>query len=162
MRPLVPAVLAALAAVAVSAGDASAYEALGRPWPGGEIRYHVEDGGLRKPVKRAARIWNRRQVGVRFAGSSEENARVFIAYGQRSCGGAATVGYQGRRRAGFAEIAPGCSTGLTTLTAVHELGHVLGLGHETEGCARMNPTFDGSGTPGGCERRSLAYWLDHR
>jgi hypothetical protein len=25
----------------------------------------------------------------------------------------------------------------------------------------MNPDFDGTGTPGRCGRRTLAYWLDH-
>jgi hypothetical protein len=157
-----------LASIAVAAGAmlaalapaADAYGIAGRPWPGGDIRYHVEDGTLRKPVKRAAKVWNARGLGVRFVSSSAD-ARVFFRLGQENCGGAARVGYPGRRGFSLVEINTDCGTGVATLTSMHEFGHVLGLGHETSACARMNRTFTGSGTPGACERRSLAYWLDH-
>jgi hypothetical protein len=59
------------------------------------------------------------------------------------------------------EVNRDCGTGVATLTAVHEFGHILGLGHENDVCARMNPTFGSGGTPGRCSRRSLSYWLDH-
>ena len=154
----------AAGAVATLAGlpaGAAAYDLQGRAWPAGDIRYHVLEDELKKPVKRAARVWNARKLGVRFVSSSRERARVLVTHGQRNCGGAAFVGYPGRRGISLVEIAPGCGRGITTLTAVHELGHVLGLGHEGERCARMNPTFGAGGTPGRCKPRSLAYWLDH-
>lgn len=160
MRLAVP-IVAALAAVAVLAPSAGAYEIGGRAWPDGDIRYHVEDSALKKPVKRAARIWNARKLGVRFVSSSSEDARVFVRIGQENCGGAARVGYPGRRGFSRVEISTECGSGVATLTAVHEWGHVLGLGHERETCARMNPTFGPGGTPGRCARRSLSYWLDH-
>jgi hypothetical protein len=160
MRPLLAA--AALAAsFAVLPADAGAYEIAGRAWPDGDIRYHVPDGELKKPVKRAARVWNARKLGVRFVSSSEEEAKVFITPGQSNCGGAARVGYPGRRGFSVVQIHAGCGSGIATLTSVHELGHVLGLGHEGDACARMNPTFGSGGTPGRCKRRSLSYWLDH-
>lgn len=158
---LVLSALVAAALLAALPSAASAYEIAGRAWPSGDIRYHVEDSALSKPVKRAARIWNARNLGVRFVSSSADDARVFVRLGQENCGGAARVGYPGRRGISRVEINRDCGTGIATLTAVHEWGHVLGLGHESGTCARMNPTFGSGGTPGRCARRSLSYWLDH-
>lgn len=158
-------VLVLAAAISVLAcalpAAASAYDIAGRPWPSGDIRYHVEDSELGKPVKRAAKVWNARKLGVRFVSAPEDEAKVFVRIGQRNCGGAARVGYPGRRGLSLMEINRDCGTGVATLTAVHELGHVLGLGHENDVCARMNPTFGSGGTPGRCSRHSLSYWLDH-
>ena len=152
-------VLIALVGLGALPAGADAYELSGRPWPSGDIRYHVVDSALKKPVKRAAKVWNARELGVRFVSTSVENAKVFIRVGQENCGGAARVGYPGRRGVSLIEINRNCGTGIATLTSVHEFGHVLGLGHETSNCARMNPTFGSSGTPGRCEPRKLSYWL---
>lgn len=151
----------AVVVLLVLAPAASAYEIAGRAWPDGDIRYYVEDGALKKPVKRAAKVWNARDLGVRFVSSSAEDAKIFIRIGQDNCGGAARVGYPGRRGFSLVEINRDCGTGIATLTAVHEWGHVLGLGHESDNCARMNPSFGSGGTPGRCSRRSLDYWLAH-
>lgn len=151
----------AVAVLLLLPASASAYELAGRAWPDGDVRYHVVDSELKKPVKRGAKVWNARKLGVRFVMSDADDAKVFIRLGQSNCGGAARVGYPGRRRVSIMEIHLGCGTGIATLTAVHELGHVLGLGHEGDACARMNPTFGSGGTPGRCRRRPLSYWLDH-
>ena len=47
------------------------------------------------------------------------------------------------------------------LTATHELGHILGLGHTKHKCARMDSSVDLSGTPSHCSHHSLSYWLKH-
>jgi hypothetical protein len=155
------AALTAICLLLAAPAGASAYEIGGRPWPDGDIRYHVADGELKKPVKRAAKKWNARKLGVRLVMSEAAEAKVFIRLGQSNCGGAARVGYPGRRGVSLVEIDVGCGVGIATLTAVHEFGHVLGLGHERDACARMNPTFGSGGTPGRCKRRSLSYWLAH-
>jgi hypothetical protein len=162
LSKLSPAVIAALAMVLMAPpSGASAYELSGPAWPSGDIPYHVEDSALKKPVKRAAKIWNARELGVRFVYVSADRAKVFVRLGQDNCGGAARVGYPGRNGYSRIEINDDCGSGIAALTAVHELGHVLGLGHEKSGCARMNPTFGSGGTPGHCSHHSLDYWLAH-
>jgi predicted Zn-dependent protease len=85
---------------------------------------------------------------------------VVVAYGGAPCEGEAAVGFQ-RLDLDLLYLGRGCNRGLVTLTAVHEFGHVLGLDHENRRCARMNPSFDDSGTPTHCKSRTLAYWLAH-
>ena len=151
----------AVAVLAATAPSASAFERAGRPWPGGRITYYTAADGYASSVDRAARIWNRASTGVKFVKASRREAQVVLDYGGRRCEGAAYAGYIGRRRQSPVQLGAGCGKSLIVLTAVHELGHVLGLGHESGRCARMNPGFDGSGTPNRCTRRPLEYWLDH-
>ncbi|MEA2472265.1 MAG: Astacin [Thermoleophilaceae bacterium] len=152
---------AAATAAAALPAPASAYQLSGRAWPSGDIPYYVEDSALKKPAKHAAKVWNDRHLAVRFVSVSSDKAKVFIRIGQNNCGGAARVGYPGQRGYSLMEINNDCGSGIAELTVVHEFGHVLGLGHETSVCARMNPTFGSGGTPGQCSPRSLSYWLAH-
>jgi Astacin (Peptidase family M12A) len=161
MRRAILLLLTTAAAVVALAPSASAYERVGRPWPGGRITYYTSAEDYRVAVDRAARIWNRTGVGVRFVKTSRRNAAVVVGYGGRRCEGAAFAGFHGRRRQSPVQLGAGCDRSLIVLTAVHEFGHVLGLGHENDRCARMNPAFGAGGTPNRCRPRPLAYWLDH-
>lgn len=161
MRRLAFPLILSLLALGALAPAASAYERVGRPWPGGRITYYTAAEDYRSSVERAARIWNRANVGVKWVKTSRRDAQVVLSYGGHRCEGAAYAGYIGRRRQSPVALGAGCNTSLIVLTAVHEMGHVLGLGHERNRCARMNPDFDGSGTPGRCGFRPLSYWLDH-
>jgi len=152
--------LAVLGALLLAA-PANAYDEAGRPWPGPRIVYFVDAREQAKEVEAGARQWNKLRLGVRFSRTmSPSKAQVRIRYGSRGCGGAAIVGYPGRRFQSEVRLGRGCGDSLTFLTVVHELGHVLGLGHERRRCARMNASADyGTGTPDRCGRRPLSYWL---
>jgi hypothetical protein len=155
---------AALAAGAVSLGVAAPSEGYaigGRPWPSGTFTYYAQARGYAGAVDRAAGMLNRAGVGVHLSrAASRASADVIVAYGGNPCEGEATVGFQ---RAGLdvLYLGRGCNRGLVTLTAVHEFGHVLGLDHENRRCARLNPSFDDTGTPTHCKRHTLGYWLAH-
>jgi hypothetical protein len=154
---------AGLAAAAVSlsvAGSSQGYAVGGSAWPGATFTYYTQARGYSGAVDRAARILNRAGVGVRLRSVPRAQADVIVAYGGRPCEGEAAVGYQ-RRQLDVLYLGRGCSHGLMTLTAVHEFGHVLGLDHENRVCARMNASFDDSGTPDRCKRHSPSYWLAH-
>ena len=159
MRPL--ALSLALAGSALLPATASAYVVGGRAWPQTTIRYYTAASAYSSAVNRAARNWNRANVGVRFAASSRSAADVVVAYGEDRCGGISPMGYGGRFVGTTMRLGAGCSTSLITLTATHEFGHVLGLDHENSKCARMNPSFTPEGTPGHCARHTLPYWLKH-
>src|SRR4051812_50160426 len=88
----------ALAMLAVLAPGASAFERAGRPWPGGRITYFTAAANYSASVDRAARIWNRTNVGVKFVKTSRRNAAVVVDYGGRRCEGAAFAGFIRRRR----------------------------------------------------------------
>jgi hypothetical protein len=149
----------ALLVALLASAPASAYDARGRPWPTEVITYTSVTPAYDASIDRAAYMLNRVGVGVRLRRVSSSADVVFV-YRGRGCEGAAFLGYQ-RRRANVVWLGSGCSTDLITLTAVHELAHVLGLGHENRVCARMNAGVDRTGTPHRCRRRPLSYWLAH-
>lgn len=158
---LVAALSLAVAVSALLPAGASAYAVGGKAWPGTTIRYYTAARGYASAVNRAARIWNRAGVGVRFASSSRRSADVVVAYGTYRCAGMSPMGYGGRYAGTTVHLGAGCSDDLITLTATHELGHVLGLNHEMSKCARLNLSSDASGTPTRCRHHSLSYWLRH-
>ena len=155
------AVAISLCAFALSASPSQAYVIGGRAWPSGSFTYYPQARGYATAVTRAARMLGRAGVGVTLRkASSRSAADVVVAYGGNACEGSALVGYE-RVGSDLMYLGRGCSKALVTLTAVHEFGHVLGLDHENRVCARMNPSFDDTGTPTHCKEHPLSYWLKH-
>lgn len=157
---LLLALLAVAAVAMVPPPAAEAYTKHGEPWPNEVITYSTTTSGYAASVDRAAALLNRAHDGPKFRRTSAGDAEVVFLNGGTACNGSAFLGYQ-RLEESTVWLGRGCNKDLITLTAVHEMIHVLGLDHERRVCARMNVTFDRSGSPDRCPLRSIAYWLAH-
>jgi hypothetical protein len=146
---------------AFAARQAGAYQIAGKPWPGKRVSYYsIGSRHSKQLVDRAARIWNRANVGVRFVRSPSSAAEIMVSGVAGICRGEAYIGYPGEETSWL--YVAHCPTNLMVLVLAHEFGHVLGLGHERVRCARMNIEVNPiTGTPGRCRRRPLSYWLKH-
>ena len=152
--------LGACLAAFVPAASADAYVATGTPWPNNEVTYTTKTTAYAASVDRAAAILNRTGIRVRFRRVAS-NPDVTFTYHGPACDGSSYIGYQPRVKHNNVWLGAGCSRDLITLTAVHEMGHVLGLDHEDRRCARMNSGYHPNGTPNHCGQRSMSYWLKH-
>src|SRR5262245_4210066 len=146
MRWLCACALAALAlGVAVLSDGAAAYVGAGRAWPNGVIRYYNAAGDQDWAVRRAVAAWNASGARVRFVAVPAPQADVRIEHFPKiSCtiNAVATIGYAPNARVYVFrrdQGSPYCNSYTAALAIAHELGHVLGLGHETRGCSLMNP-----------------------
>ena len=157
-----------LASVA-DAGARASYRRLPFKWRGGRIPYYNAARGNAWAVKRAVRAWNRSGARVRFVAVRRSRARVVIRYfSARGCVPAGRTPVSWNPRTGRAIRAAvllsrpdprqaACSRWSIAITAAHELGHVLGLNHETRRCALMNPSSTNI-SPSLCDPRPLPDW----
>ena len=136
----------------LAVAPASAAVVAGNRWPGKVIRYHV-GGGSAAAIDAAAKAWNRSGLKIRFERSSKGRAGVIVkTVPKMGCAGFAQVGYLYPGPAGVSMgVCQGHQWPLTQI-AVHELGHILGLDHETKRCALMNPVMF-NGAPNRASRR---------
>jgi len=135
--------LAALALLALpSAGQAYVLE--GQAWPGGVIRYYNAAPDQQWALTQAVNAWNRSGAQVRFVPAPASEAQVVVRHPGSACTSKAwaSVGYAPSAYVDVSRLddrSPFCNRYAAAELLVHELGHVLGLGHETRGCAAMNP-----------------------
>jgi hypothetical protein len=131
-------VSAALLAPAVS----DAYVVAGTPWPAGRVAYHVDVPALRTAVEAAAARWNRSGAKIHLVEVPAAQAAIRVRrLAEGPCDGIvgnAPVGREGSG-VGIVELQASCGPKGLIPVAAHELGHVLGFGHETKLCSIMSP-----------------------
>jgi hypothetical protein len=139
--------IAAVAAVVLPCGSADAYRFEGGRWATRTITYSTETAAYAWSVDTAAYAWNRSGARIQFVKSPRATAKVLLGIRWYRHAGDARVHRFGSSIV-HAEV--GIQTGHDryemALIVAHELGHVLGLDHETGTCATMNPTVDADHT----------------
>jgi hypothetical protein len=132
----------AACAIATCATIANAYVIAGTPWPGGYVPYHVDAPGLRSAVDAAAARWNRSGAKIRLVDVPAAKASIQVRkLPPAKCLGVvgqAPVGYE-PGQVGTIYLQPRCGSLQLIPIAAHELGHVLGFGHDTVHCSVMTP-----------------------
>lgn len=130
-----------LVAIAIPS-PAGAFRLEGGRWPTSTITYYNEIPAYAWAVDSAAYAWNTSGARVQFLKSSRRDAKVLIGIRWFKAAGDARVQ---RSRGRFVSAQVGIQSGrdryTMALVVTHELGHVLGLGHEDRVCATMNSSL---------------------
>ena len=143
--------IAVLGAMGAMTTDAQAWVTFGPRWKKKTITYRVASPSLASIARRAAATWNLSGAGVRWKRTSGR-ANVTIAITPSlDVPGRALLSSDGRRiyaakiqiapTAGDLARSPAERRFVRTLAVVHEMGHVMGLDHDTRFCATMQPVY---------------------
>ena len=136
----IPALVAVVLAMLVFASVSGAWVVAGNRWPGPTVSVWNETE-YRVQVNQAMQAWNAAGAAIRLVPApSRGNAGRLHLLRRNPRAGAREIGYA--RRGSHVWLSPGLDRRASTAIAAHELGHVLGLGHETAACAVMNPVID--------------------
>lgn len=145
--------LAAIGAVLVVVPSAASFSSAGTPWPVARITVW-NDTGYRAPLRQAMEAWN--AVGTRVTlvpAARRSTARIVVgllpagSVGERI--GVGTVGWAPGAQ-GRVAVQPGLGPRAAAIALAHELGHVLGLGHEERACSVMSSSLELERTRAGC------------
>jgi hypothetical protein len=151
--------LLAVAAVLTTPSAAHAYVIAGAPWPGGYVPYHVDAPALRSAVHAAAARWNASGARVRLVDVPVSKAAIRIRrLSPGPCQGVVGRAPVGRETGRFGIVSLQATCGPLGLIpiAAHELGHVLGFGHDARRCSVMSP--DEGDRPSACGGPGALPW----
>lgn len=140
--------------------DAQAWVTFGPRWQQRTISYRVASPSLDATARRAAATWNLSGTGVRWRRARDKaDVTIAVTPGLGVPGRALLAADAHHIRRAKIQIAPGAgSLGrspaerrfVRTLALVHEMGHAMGLDHDTRFCATMEPLYV-IGSPAHCD-----------
>lgn len=145
--------LALIGAVLVVAPSAASFSSAGTPWPVTRITVW-NDTAYRIPLHQAMESWN--AVGTRVTlvpAVRRSAARIVVQLlPARSAAERVGVGTIGWTPGTQGRVAVQAGLGLRAAAAAlaHELGHVLGLGHEERACSVMSSSLELTPARAGC------------
>jgi matrixin len=152
------AVIVTLVAIGLPS-PAGAYQLEGGRWPTATITYFNEVPAYAWAVDSAAYAWNTSGARVQFVKGSRRDAKVLLGIRWFKARGEARVHHlNGRFVSAKVGIQSGQDRYTMALVTAHELGHVLGLGHEDRVCATMNSQLVAN-HPENCPAAPQGMWV---